>query len=35
MPEGYLVLVKPDFGISTPWAYAHFDPQNGAAPAEC
>ena len=27
MPEGYLVLVKPDFGISTPWAYAHFDPQ--------
>lgn len=27
MPPAYVVLVKPDFGISTPWAYAHFDPE--------
>jgi 4-diphosphocytidyl-2-C-methyl-D-erythritol kinase len=26
MPQAYVALVKPDFGISTPWSYAHFDP---------
>ncbi len=26
MPEAYIVLVKPDFSISTPWSYANFDP---------
>ncbi len=25
MPEAFVVLVKPDFSVSTPWAYARFD----------
>ena len=25
MPDAHIVLVKPNFGISTPWAYEHFD----------
>lgn len=26
MQETHVVLVKPDFGISTPWSYSHFEP---------
>ncbi len=25
MPEAFAVLIKPDFSISTPWAYARYD----------
>ncbi|QSX07513.1 hypothetical protein J0B03_06625 [Alkalibacter rhizosphaerae] len=26
LPEYHVVLVKPDFGISTGWAFSHFKP---------
>lgn len=34
MPETHLALVKPNFGISTPWSYAQLDARRSAQRAE-
>lgn len=34
LPRVYLVLVKPDFGISTPWSYRQFESETALPPIE-
>lgn len=34
MRETHVALVKPNFGISTPWSYSHFDPEKAVKKAD-